>query len=382
MKRATSYSVAATILGSLLWSVGLFVDPKQALFSYLTAWLFALSVAAGALLWVQITHTVGAGWMVVLRRRAEDVLAAFPVIAVLFIPVLLGLSTLYPWATPESEWDERLREALLTKRGWLSPSFFALRAVLYLGALVWIAELLRRYSRKQDTAPSLELTNKLRSVAVGSLPPVAFVLTFLAFDWLMSLDPTWSSTVFGVYLFAGGFGGAVGLLCFVAFGPLHCRIEGATPEHSHALGRILLTFVIFWMYIAFAQFLLIWIADLPNEVGWIKVRTTGSWGAFAVVLASLHFILPFFILLSRELKRRPPLLAWMGAWLLFSHLLDMHWLVLPAFRAQFHPHWLDLAALLAVVGSSTLVVLLRSRREPEMPLHDPGLATGLEYEAS
>jgi hypothetical protein len=230
--------------------------------------------------------------------------------------------------------------------------------------------------------PSLEVVGKLRRMAVGALPAVAFVLTFAVFDWLMSLDPTWSSTVFGVYVFAGGFGGAVGLLCFVAFGRLACRIEGATPEHSHALGRILLTFVIFWMYIAFAQFLLIWIADLPNEVGWIKVRTTGSWGAFAVVLASMHFVLPFFILLSRELKRRPHLLAWMGAWLLFSHFLDIHWLVLPALRAEFHPHWLDLAALLLVVGASTLVALLRSPREPSVPIHDPGLATGLEYEAS
>jgi hypothetical protein len=382
VKRATTYCGAATAVGALLMAVGLFVDPKQALFSYLAAWIFAFSVAAGALLWVQIAHAIGAGWMVVLRRRAEDILAAFPVIAVLFIPVLLGLSFLYPWATPENEWVETLREALLAKGRWLHPSFFAVRSALYLGAFVWVADLLRRYSRAQDRAPSPKLVSKLRKTAVGTLPPIAFVLTFAAFDWLMSLDPTWSSTVFGIYLFAGGFGGAVGLLCFVAFGPLPSKIDRATAEHSHALGRVLLTFVIFWMYIAFVQFLLIWIADLPSEVGWLKLRTTGSWGAFAVTLASLHFVLPFFILLSRELKRRPRLLAWMGAWLLVSHFLDMHWVVMPTLHAAFHPHWLDLAALLAIVAPSTLVVLLRARREPDVPLHDPGLSTGLEYEAS
>jgi hypothetical protein len=382
VKRALPFAIGATVIGALLLSIGLVVDPKQALFSYLAAWIFALSVLAGALLWVQMAHTLGAGWMVVLRRRAEDVLAAFPVVAVLFLPVLLGLSTLYPWARPESQWDERLREAVLPKHGWLSPSFFTARAVLYLGAFVLIAELLRRYSREQDRSPSTEWITKQRTVAVGTLPAMSFVLTFAAFDWLMSLDPTWSSTVFGIYLFAGGFGGAVGLLCFVAFGPLPSRLESATPEHSHALGRVLLTFVIFWTYIAFVQFLLVWIADLPNEVGWVKLRTTGSWGGFAVAVASVHFVLPFFILLSRELKRRPHALAWMGAWLVVSHFLDMHWMVLPNLHSEFHPHWLDLAALLAVGGASTLVILLRSRREPAMPIHDPRLATGLGYEAS
>jgi hypothetical protein len=219
-------------------------------------------------------------------------------------------------------------------------------------------------------------------VAAASLPVVAFTLTFASFDWLMSLDPTWSSSVFGIYLFGGGFGGAVGLLCFVAFGPLPSRVEAATREHSHALGRIMLTFVIFWAYIAFAQFLLVWIADLPNEVGWVKLRTTGSWGGVATLLAFVHFVLPFPILLSRGLRRRPRALAWMGAWLFAAHYVDIYWVVLPNLHAGFHPHWLDLAALLLVCGASTVLVLLRSRSEPEMPLRDPRLAGGLVYEAS
>jgi hypothetical protein len=382
MKRAMTISIAATIGGSLLLAMGMWLDPKRALFSYLASWIFAASVCVGALLWVQIAHTLGAGWMVVLRRRAEDIVGALPVLCILFVPILLGLSAVYPWARPEGDWDDKLREAVASKHGWLSTPFFAVRAILYLGTWTLVAELLRRYSRGQDRSPSAALVVGSRTLAVGSLPIVAFSLTFAAFDWLMSLDPSWSSTVFGIYLFAGGFCGAVGLLCFVAFGELPSRIEGATREHSHALGRVLLTFVIFWAYIAFCQFLLVWIADLPNEVGWVKLRTTNSWGVFAVVLGFLHFVLPFFILLSRELKRRPRILAWVGAWLLAAHYVDMYWVVLPNLQAEFRPHWLDVAALLTVCGASTLVVLFRSRSEPEMPLQDPRLAVGLGYEGS
>jgi hypothetical protein len=374
--------IAATLLGALLLSIGMFVDASQAMFSYLAAWIFAMSVSLGALLWVQMAHTLRAAWMVVLRRRAEDLVAALPVLAILFIPILLRLSTLYPWARPESEWTERLRESLAQKHGWLSPAAFTARSIFYLMVFVLTGELLRRYSRQQDRTPSPELDAKLTTTAVALLPVVAFTLTFAAFDWLMALDPTWSSTVFGIYLFAGGFAGAVGLLCMVVFGRSPARVEEATREHSHALGRILLTFVIFWMYIAFAQFFLIWIADVPAEVGWVKIRTTRSWEPFAVVLVFVHFVLPFFLLLSRELKRRPALLAWMGAWLFVAHYVDMHWVILPNLHAEFRPHWLDLAALLAVLGAAFVAILLRSRGEPETPVHDPRLEEGLEYQAS
>jgi hypothetical protein len=386
MRQTTSLAIGATVIGAALLAIGACVDPARMLLSYLTAWIFAVSIAVAALLWVQMAHTLGAGWMVVLRRRAEDVLAALPLLAVLFLPILFGLSALYPWARPEGQWSEALHEAMGVKRGWLSGPFFGARSFLYLGVWTIVAELLRRYSRAQDRSASPELVRRLKTIAVGALPPVAFLLTFASFDWLMSLDPTWSSTVFGIYLFGGSFGAAVGLLCFVAFGPLASRIEAATAEHSHALGRILLTFVIFWTYIAFAQFFLVWIADLPDEVGWVKLRTTESWGSFAVLLVAIHFVIPFFVLLSRELKRRPRGLAWMGLWLFVAHYLDIYWLVVPSALPAFEPHLLDVgldaAALLFVTGACLLVVLLRARAEPAMPLHDPRLEAGLSYEAS
>jgi hypothetical protein len=378
VRRALERSIAATIAGAVLLGVGFALNFRQAMFSYLAAWIFAASVAVGALFWIAIAHTTNATWMVVLRRRAEDVTAALPLLAILFLPVLAGMRTLYPWAGPESGWDAAMRDAVLPKAAYLNVPFFVLRAALYLASWVVVAELLRRLSRSLRA----DAAGKQRSISAVSLPILSFTLTFAAFDWLMSLDPTWSSNVFGIYLFGGGFGAAVGLLCLLSFGPFGSRIREGTTDQSHAMGRLLLTFVIFWTYIAFCQYLLIWIADLPDEVGWVKLRTTGSWGEFAVALAFVHFFLPFFALLSRDVKRRPSVIAWMGAWLLAAHYLDMHWVVLPELHGAWHPHWLDLAALLFVGGASVLVSILRAGREPQVPLGDPRLEAGLHYEAA
>ncbi len=383
MRKGLSSSIAATVAGALLLALGYALDPRQAMFSYLAAWTFAVSVAVGALFWIAIAHTTNATWMVVLRRRAEDLTSALPLLAVLFLPVLADLRSLYPWARPESDWDEELRRAVVPKEAYLNGPFFAGRAIFYLASWVVVAELLRRLSRASDDARAGDdVAGKQRAIAAVSLPVLSFTLTFAAFDWLMSLDPTWSSNIFGIYLFGGGFGAAVGLLCFVSFGLTGSRIREATADLSHAMGRLLLTFVIFWAYIAFSQYLLIWIADLPDEVGWVRLRTTGTWGELAVSIAAVHFFLPFFALLSRDVKRRPRVVAWMGAWLVVAHYLDVYWVVLPELHAAFRPHWLDLAALLFVGGASVLVSILRARRKPSMPLGDPRLHAGLHYEAT
>lgn len=378
MTRAFVLAIAATLAGAALLALGFVVDPRQAMFSYLAAWVFAASIAVGALFWIAIAHATNATWMVVLRRRAEDVTSALPLLAALSLPVLVGLRALYPWARPESGWDDAMREAVLPKHAYLNAPFFTGRAIFYLASWVVIAELLRRLSRRGGA----DAAGKQRAVAAVSLPILGFTFTFAAFDWLMSLDPTWSSNVFGIYLFGGGFGAAIGLLCFVSFGPLASRIRETTADQSHALGRLLLAFVIFWTYIAFCQYLIIWIADVPGEVGWVHLRTTGSWGELAVVLAVVHFFLPFFSLLSRGVKRRPAVVAWLGAWLVLAHFLDMHWVILPELHAGFHPHWLDLAALLFVGGASVLIATLRARGEPSMPVGDPRLEAGLHYEAA
>ena len=367
-------------LGAALTALGFVVDVRRTLFAYLTAYVFVVSSAVGAILFLAIARTTGAGWMAVLRRRAEDIASTFPILVVLFVPIALGLRILYPWARPSDTWGDELRSHLVPKVAYLNASFFVLRAIVYLGSWTLIAEILRRASQKQDTSSSLALVDLQRRVAAGTLPWMAFTLTFAAFDWLMSLDPSWSSNVFGIYLFAGGFGAASGLLALLAFGPFASRVQVATPGHAHALGRILLTFVIFWAYIAFTQYMLIWLADLPDELPWVKIRTAGPWAKVAVTLAVGHFVMPFGVLLSRSLKKRPLVLSAIGAWLVVAHYIDVYWVVLPELAPTPRPHWVDLGPLLFVGSLAALVAVSRAATEAEVPSQDPAVARGLAYE--
>ena len=369
-------------VGAALFAVGVAFDSQRAMFAYLTAYVFAASIAVGAVLFLAIGHTTGAGWMAVLRRRAEDIASIFPLLIVLFVPIGVGIRVLYPWAQPEGVWTDELRAHIAPKIAYLNTGFFLVRSAVYLASWTVVAEVLRRISREQDASSAPALGERQASFAAATLPWMAFTLTFAAFDWLMSLDPTWSSNVFGIYLFGGGFGAASGLLALLVFGPFASRVRVATVEHAHALGRILLTFVIFWMYIAFTQYMLIWIADLPDEIPWVKRRTEGPWSVVALGLAFGHFVLPFGALLSRDIKRRPLVLSIIGAWLVLAHYVDVYWVVMPQVSGAIRPHWVDLGALLFIGGSATLVAVLRARGELEIAASDPAVLRGLKYEAT
>jgi hypothetical protein len=382
VNRSVRGFLMAAVLGLLVTVAGLLTRPERTLFVYLTAYAYVASIAVGAILFLSIAHTTGAGWMAVLRRRAEDIASVFPALALLFVPIAMGLRTLYSWATPESTWSEELRRHVAPKVAYLNAPFFVARAALYLVSWTIIAEILRRSSRRQDTSAALALVERQRVVAAATLPWLAFTLTFASFDWLMSLDPTWSSNVLGIYLFAGGFGAASGLVALLVFGPFASRVVDATNDHAHALGRILLTFVIFWTYIAFSQYLLIWIADLPDEIPWVMVRTTGAWGAVAVTLAAVHFVLPFGALLSRALKRRPRWISILGAWLLFAHAVDVAWLVLPTLEKTPEIGFTDFGPPVLVVSLCVAFAALRARGEAPMPMMDPAVARGLRYEST
>jgi hypothetical protein len=385
MKRARNVALAAAVLGFAIMAVGVFVDPTRALFAWLSAFAFAFTTAVGALFLVQVAHVSKAGWLVVIRRFPEAVSGTLPILAVLFVPLLLGARRLYPWAVPLEAMDDVTRHIVEEKRAYLNLPFFGVRAAAYFAVLVAVNELLRRWSLANDARPRIELTTRMRALSAASLPAMALVLTFAAFDWLMSLDPSWYSTMFGFYAFAGGAAGAVGLVAVLV---ARARTEPAlarqiTVEHTHALGRLLLALVIVWAYIAFSQFLVVWIADLPEEISFYATRVAGSWTPFTWVLVLGHFVVPFFVLLSRGLKRRPSALAIAGGWLVLMHLADVYWLVMPAHDASgTRLHWLDLGALLAVCGSQAAVGLTRFARAAPIPTSGPELARGLEYEAA
>lgn len=374
-------SLALAAIGAVGLVIGAFVNPPQLFYAYLTAYAFAVSIAGGALIFLMIGHAMNAGWPVVVRRLTETIVASLPLLALLFVPLLFGLHSLYPWTRPETLGEEGMR-SVMAKRPYLEVPFFVVRSAIYLAVWVVIGGLLRRWSLARDADPGIESSGKMRALSAGALPAVAVTFSFASFDWLMSLTPTWFSTMYPVYWFAGGFVAALALLVLLTFA---AQDGGWLPEislpHYYALGRMLLAFVIFWAYAAYFQFFLIWITDRPDEVTFFADRVRGPWRVLTVVLVVLQFVAPFFALLSYRLKHRPRQLAFVAAWVLAAHYLDVHWLVMPAVRPRAPFHWLDLAALLAVGGACTAFSATRLRGRAIVPINDPELPRALRYES-
>jgi hypothetical protein len=389
-RRVIAISLGLAALGLVALIVGLSVDPTRAWYAYLDAWLFGVSVAAGALLVTMVGHASKAGWMVMTRRPMESVAVTLPVFALLFVPIAFGLDRLYPWTAPSAAIaaaDPALAHALEHKHVWLNKPFFLARSVFYFAVFCAVSGLLRAWSRENDVRPSAALVRRMRRLSGGGLPLVGLTLTWASFDWSMSLQPAWSSTMYGIYFFAGSFVAAIGLAC-VMLGVASARARDKhavhlSPDHAQALGRLLFAMVIFWAYIAYGQLVVYWMGDIPDEVTFYLRRTTGSWTALTYALVVGHFVLPFFALLNRRLKRHPDVLVIAGAWIFAMHYGDVYWQVLPVHdEAGIRPHWLDLGAVLFVGGLSCAWVISRYGHASPLPLHVPELADGLDYEAA
>ena len=300
----------------------------------------------------------------------------------LFIPIALGLAHLYAWARPSPFFGEGPAVLLAKKAEWLRPGYFVLRAALYFVLFVGVSELLSFWSRRQDHTHALELTVAQRKIGAAALPILGFAVTFAAFDWLMSLDPGWASTIFGLYWFAGGFLGALALLIVVVseaerVGPLRGRMR---PGHYYSLGKLLFAFVCFWAYIAFCQFMLMWIANLPEEASWYVVRTRGPYRPLALSLVFGQFAVPFFVLLSKRIKLRPTQLSAVALWLLGMRYVDMYWVVMPSVFPEGNlPHWTDLTAFAGMGALALSVALFRARGQMPLPVGDPYLEDSLRY---
>ncbi len=382
-RRLVGLAAAVAALGlGLTFVGGVAFDARRALFSYLVAFVYWLGLALGTLILLGSLHAASARWPVVLRRFIETVPLSVPLFVVLFVPIALGMRLLFPWADPHALRGE-LARLVEQKSAYLNPSGFLARAAVYF--LVWIvvAHLLRGWSVRQDTMGGIALTRWQRRLGAGSLPFVALTFSFASFDWMMSLDPRFYSTIFGVYWFAGSFMGAFAIAILAAtatrddptaFGH-HMNLE-----HFHSLGKFLLAFVAFWAYVAFSQFMLIWIADIPEEVPWYILRIEGGWRWVGAFLALFHFFVPFFLLLSRDLKRSPRALAWVAAWLLFVHWVDLYWLVMPHLHADGPRPWIfDLTAFVGVGGAAVAFTVLRMRGAAAVPVGDPNLEDSLRY---
>ncbi len=383
-RRLAALAGAIGAAGLLLTLAGGFVSgPRRALFAYVVAFTYWLGIAIGALLLLGSLHASNARWSVVLRRFLETVPLVVPVFVVLFVPLVLGMRELYPWSHPATLEGEMLH-AVEHKAAYLNASGFVTRAIAYFAIWILVAVLLRAWSVRQDSAGGVTLSRWQRRLGTGSLPFVAFAMTFAAFDWMMSLDPRFYSTIFGVYWFAGSF---VSALAVVIIAATLTRDDPAgfghhmNADHFHAMGKLLLAFVAFWGYIAFSQFMLIWIANIPEEVPWYILRINGGWKWIGAFLALFHFLVPFFVLLQRGVTRNPRRLAWAAAWILFVHWVDLYWLVMPhLFPDGPSPSLLDLFAFAGVGGVAVAFTVFLMRGVPAVPVKDPYLEDSLRYQ--
>lgn len=414
-RKAPQVAFALAALGLAASLYGATTDLTR--FGY--AWLFAVVAVAtlplGALFFVFTLHLTGGSWGASIRRIAELMLGAMPVVVVAALPLLALAGHMYEWAhfTPHGEEhaaslfeparalaaegghgaaaagaahagpEAVVHHELMThKAGWLSLPFWQARGLLYLVLWLGLALFYYRNSIRQDEDRALARTRRMRSFAPAAAVLFGLSITFAAFDWVMSLLPTWYSTIFGVYAFAGSAVAIFAVLCLLGVLLYEAgAFQGAVSvEHFHDLGKLLFGFACFWAYIGFSQWMLIWYAGIPEEAAFYHQRRGGGWSEVGALLILGHFVFPFLFLISREVKRRLRLLLVGAAWLLFVHFVDVYWLVLPAASpSHFSLHWLDVAALLAVGGAFFGVFFVLMGRHRLVPVGDPHLSEAIHF---
>ncbi len=381
-KKIVTIAGAFAGLGALLCIVAAMVDLRRFAFSYLTGFIYVITIGLGALFFVLLQHVTKAGWSVAARRHMEWVMQILPVGILLFIPVALLAHYTHGawWAGAEALKDELLAK----KASWLNPTAFYIRALIYFGAWSFLVWWFGSKSRAQDVSGDPELTRKMQLMSGPMILIFALTLTFgVAFDWVMSLQPHWFSTIFGVYIFAGSVTSSLAVLCLLTIAMQGAKLfkRVSNVEHRHLIGKLMFAFTTFWAYVSFSQFILIWYANLPEETVFFHHRWVGSWQTVSMLLLFGHFIVPFLFLLSRHPKRNMTLLAIGAIIMLVAHYIDLYWLVMPILDPSgANPSWIDLAGLLGPVGILGLVVALKAAKGPLYPLKDPRLGESMRSE--
>ena len=369
--------------GLIVSALGAFLDVDQFMRSWLIGFYFCLGLTLGSLALLMLQHLSGGQWGMVSRRIFEAASRNLPLVALLFLPILLRLPVLFEWARPEAV-DNVIIHA---KAGYLNTGFFIVRAVIYFAFWMLLMVLLNRWSAEQDrgqgTTPADSV--RFRTVSAPGMLFLVLTVTFASVDWIMSLDAEWFSTIFGLLTIAGwgltAFAFAIIVLAMLQRSG--AAIDVLKPRHFHDLGKLLLAFTMLWAYLNFSQFLIIWSGNLPEEIPWYVKRTTGSWGYVAIALVIGHFFLPFALLLSQDLKKRPAMLARVAAFIIVMRLVDLIWLVEPQFRpgTAFPIHWLDITVPVGLTGIWMFMFARNLRSRALMPVNDPYFKEAFAHEA-
>jgi len=369
----------AALVSIVLCVVGYLNDPERFFRSYMVAFAFVAATGLGAFFFVMVQFLTGSAWSVTLRRIMENIMITLPFCAVLFLPIAFGLKDIYPWMNPAVV---AASEALQKKAGYLSQDKFILRTYIYFTLWsIWIFSICHQ-STKQDREKSVRQMYIASRFSAPGLILAIVVGTLACYDWLMSLEPTWFSTIFGLYIIAGGALTFFSIVTLVALGFRRAGIlkNSITVEHYHDLGKWLLAMTAFYTYMAFSQYLLIWYANIPEETQFYRHRM-GGWLAISLTMPFIRFIVPFYTLLSRPVKRNLTFLALLSAWSILIEYVDLYWVVMPVYyKSGPQIHWLDFATLAATISLSGLVFWSRFRKHKMVPVGDLRFEQSLQFE--
>lgn len=374
---------AALLTGviGLLASLGMGArDWTQFFHSYLFAFVYWMTFAMGSLAFLQLHHMTGGKWGLPIRRILEAGTRTIPLMTVLSIPIFLGIKKMYPWAmNPDILGDEATGHF---RKVWLQPGFFVVRAVVYFAIFNLLAFLLNKWSAEQDRTADFRLKEKMTSLAAPGVILWSLAWSWAMLDWVMSLEPKWFSSIYGMVFMV------ISLLSAVSFSVIMLRMldsyqplhDSYDPPRLNDIGNFMLVFTLLWTYMSFAQFLIIWSGNLKQEIPWYKVRAFTSWGYIAAALLIFHFFVPFFILLQRRVKRRVRGLSIVAFWMLGISLVDVFWLVVPSFHPSgIHVSPVDIVAVLGIGGIWLGAYMAQLKKMPLLPLHDPRFEGVLEH---
>ena len=360
-------------LGSCV--AGGLASPAQFFRSYLVAYMFFFGIGIGSMAILMIHHITGGAWGAVIRRLLESGTRTLPLMALLFLPLVFGMHELYEWTHPEIVAHD---PTLQHKAPYLNIPFFLVRAAFYFCVWLLLMRYLNRWSLEQDATLDPAPARRLELLSRGGLLLIGLTMSFAATDWLMSLEPHWFSTIYGILVMGGQILTAMAcviplavLLADDAHGPLAHVIS---KEQFHDLGKLLLAFVMLWTYFALSQFLIIWSANLPEEIPWYLKRLRGGWQWVAIALILCHFVLPFLLLLSRDIKRRARTLAAVALLVILARFVDLYWMITPAFYPDgITVHWMDALTVVGVGGVWLWFFVWQLKGRSLVAIHDPSL---------
>ena len=379
ISRSQTIALAVGLAGSALCVAGWFASPDQFFRSYLMAYVFWVGLAIGCLPLMMLHHLTGGAWGLVIRRPLEAGSRTLPLMLLLFVPLVLGMHTLYAWARPEAvAADEVLRH----KAPYLNAAFWTLRTMIYFAVWIGLSYRLSGWSREQDRTGDLRLARKMQMLSGPGIVFYFLAVTFAALDWVMSLDAHWVSSIFGPLVAVGqvlnAFSFVIVLVALLSrYEPL---ADAVRPDVFQDLGKLLLAFVMVWAYFSFSQYLIIWAGNLPEEIHWYLEHSKGGWMAIGLAIIVFHFFVPFFLLLSRDLKRSGGVLSIVAGGIIAMRLIEIFWTITPLFHPEHVTvHWLDLATVAAVGGLWMWTFLGQLKSQPLLPVHDPYLKEALGH---